>query len=246
MNHPFQRPPTAFGFSMSALTKKFLIAYASIYVLQLLMEHWLHVPITSRLEIHPAGSDGFRFWQIFTHPFVHDPNRPIFFLIDCLVFYFFANPIQYVFGSRGFVRVFYLAALGGFLFGFACTLIPDFARPFSGMSPSILALIVVFGLLNPEATVYLMFIIPLKAKYISYGTVVLVAVTFLAKANPDGAWHLGGILFGYLYLKGPKNVLDPSKLYHKYLLWRFERKKRRFKVYEGGKSGNDDEKPTYH
>jgi membrane associated rhomboid family serine protease len=246
MNETVQRPPTAFGFSMSPLTRKLLIVYASIYVVQLLMQHWFRIPLTDYLVVHPAGSDDFRFWQIFTHPFVHDPNSPIIFLIDCLVFYFFANPVQYMFGSRGFLFLFYFSALGAFIAGFACSLIPGFAHPFSGMSPSIISLIVVFGLLNPEAVVYLMFIIPLKAKYISYGTVVVVAVTFLAKANPNGAWHLGGILFGYLFLRGPRNVLDPSGLYQRYLMWRFERKKRRFTVYEGGKSDKNDEKPTIH
>jgi hypothetical protein len=92
-----------------------------------------------------------------------------------------------------------------------------------------------------------MFVIPLKAKYISYGTIIVTGLTFLAKANPNGAWHLGGILFGYLYMKGPRNILNLSRLYQQYLNWQFERKKRRFKVYEGGKGkNNDDDKPTYH
>lgn len=236
----------SFGFAMSPLCKKLLILYSSIYVVQLLAEHWFQVPLSSYLYIHPAGSERFHFWQILTHPFVHDPNGPLGFLINCLVLYFFANPVEYVFGSRNFLYLYYTAALGALIVGFAFTMVPGFGLPFSGMSPSILALIVVFGLLNPEATIYLMFVIPLKAKYISYGTVIVTAVTFLAKANPHGAWHLGGILFGYLYMKGPKNVLDPSLLHRKFLNWRFERKKRRFTVYEGGKGKKDDDKPTYH
>jgi hypothetical protein len=38
------------------------------------------------------------------------------------------------------------------------------------MMPSLLSLIVIFGLLSPEATILLMFILPIKAKYLSYGT----------------------------------------------------------------------------
>lgn len=232
---------------MSPLCKKLLIIYGSIYVIQLLTEHWLNVSLSSYLYIYPVGSGQFHFWQIITHPFVHNPNNPIVFLIDCLVFYFFANPVEYVFGSRGFLCLFYLAALGAFIIGFAFSLVPGFGVPFSGMSPSILALVVIFGLMNPEAVIYLMFVIPLKAKYISYATIILTGVTFLAKANTNGAWHLGGIFFAYLYMRGPRNILDPSRFYQKYLNWQFERKKKRFKVYEGGKGKrDDDDRPTYH
>ncbi len=246
MNQTFQRPPMGFGFAMSPLCKKLLILYSSVYIVQLLTEHWFQFPLSSYLYIYPVGAERFHFWQIFTHPFVHDPGSPLGFLINCLVLYFFANPVENEFGSRGFLYLFYSAALGALVLGLAFATVSGFDYPFSGMSPGILALIVVFGLLNPEATIYLMFIIPLKAKYISYGTVIVTAVTFLAKANPQGAWHLGGILFGYLYMKGPRNVLDPSLVSRKYQNWQFERKKRRFTVLEGGKGKKKDDKPTYH
>jgi hypothetical protein len=90
-----------------------------------------------------------------------------------------------------------------------------------------------------------MFILPVKAKYISYGTAGLTLLTFLAKANPHGAYHLGGILCGFVYLKAPGTPLDPQLLYLKYLQWRLKRRKSRFTVIDGSK-GRDDDKPTYH
>jgi membrane associated rhomboid family serine protease len=125
----------------------------------------------------------------------------------------------------------------------AFSLMADFAAPFGGMLPSLLALIVVFGLLNPEATILLMFIIPIKAKYISYGTMLITLLTFLAKANPNGAYHLGGIVFGWLWLAGPRHVLDYRRLHMMYLEWRLRRKKARFRVIDGDK---DKDRPTYH
>lgn len=242
----YQRPAIGFGFSMTPLVKKMLIAYGAVYVIELLFEHWFRVPLVSYLVIYPLGSEPFHYWQILTHPFVHNPYNPLTFLINCLVLYFFAAPIEEAFGKRGFLTLFYLSAAGAMILGLGFSLVSGFQQPFSGMSPSIISLVVVFGLLNPEATIYLMFILPIKAKYISYGTILVTGITFLAKANPFGAWHLGAIFFGYLYLRGPKNVLDPNRLYLKYLTWQFERKKRnRFKVYDGGK-GDDDDKPTIH
>jgi hypothetical protein len=113
-----------------------------------------------------------------------------------------------------------------------------------GMLPSLLSLIVVFGLLNPEATILLMFILPVKAKFISYGTILITLLTFLAKVNPHGAYHMGGILVGYIYLKGPRNLFDPGAIHLKYLEWQLKRKKARFRVIDGDKDNND--KPTIH
>ena len=112
------------------------------------------------------------------------------------------------------------------------------------MLPSLLALIVVFGLLNPEATILLLFILPVRAKYISYGTIIITALTFLARTNPHGAYHLGGIALGWLYFRSPTHWLDA-----KWWRWKFEahaqRKRRsKFTVVDGG--NDDDQKPTIH
>jgi len=112
------------------------------------------------------------------------------------------------------------------------------------MMPSILAMVVVFGLLNPEATILLMFILPVKAKYLSYGTILITTLTFLAKANPHGAYHLGGILFGYCYFKGPW-FLNPNTIYLMYLQWKLKKAKSKFKVIDG-ESNKDNDKPTLH
>ncbi len=90
----------------------------------------------------------------------------------------------------------------------------------------------------------LMFIIPIKAKYISYGTILIVFLSFLAKSNPSATYQLGGIFIGYLYFKGFKNAFETNKLYMNYLYWQQKRKKAKFKVVDGLK--NDNDKPTYH
>ena len=176
--------------------------------------------------------------------FIHDPNAPFGFLINALMLYFFAAPVENTLGSKRFLVLFYFAALGSVLFGLALSGVSGFNMPFMGMLSSLLALLVIFGLLNPEATILLMFILPVKAKYISYGTVLITVLTFLAKANPYGAYHLGGIFFGYLYFRGPKRVFDPNLIYLRYLQWQLKRKKAGFRVIDGDKENED--KPTYH
>jgi len=132
------------------------------------------------------------------------------------------------------------------LCGLAFGSVVGFNTPFLGMMPSLLSLIVVFGLLNPEATILLMFVLPLKAKYLSYGTIIITFLTFLAKANPHGAYHLGGILFGYVYFRGPGNLVDPKLIYLKYRAWQLKKKRSRFKVVDSCEEKEDKDTPTYH
>jgi len=239
------RSSFGFGTRLTKLGKRLLILYAAVYIAELLLEHWLHIPATAWLQLYPPAGEGFHLWQIVTHPFIHNPQAPLGFLINCLVLYFFAAPVEFALGSGRFLALFYLSALGAALAGMALSGVAGFNAPFMGMLPSLLALIVVFGLLNPEATILLMFILPVKAKYISYGTAGIALLTFLAKANPHGAYHLGGIFCGWAYFKAPGTRLDPRLLYLKYLQWRLDRRKSRFTVIDGEK-GKDDDKPTYH
>lgn len=235
-----------FGSRLTVLGKRLLLIYGIIYVLELLLEHWFKVPIVSVLQLYPFKHLSFGFWQVLTHPFIHDPQAPISFLISCVVFYFFSGPVETAFGPKRFLILFYTSALGAALCGLTFSGVAGFSAPFLGMLPSLLSLIVVFGLLNPEATILLMFVLPIKAKYLSYGTIIITLLTFLAKANPHGAYHLGGILFGYLYLKGQGNYLDLKFLRLKYLKWQIKKRRSRFETIDGYKDKKDDDKPTYH
>jgi membrane associated rhomboid family serine protease len=234
-----------FGSNLTLLGKRLLLIYGTIYILELLFEQWLKIPVVEVLQLYPFNYEGFHIWQIFTHPFIHNPRTPISFLINCIVFYFFVAPVENAFGSKRFLIFFYLSALGGALCGLAFSNVSGFNAPFLGMLPSILSMIVIFGLLSPESTILLMFILPIKAKYISYGTALMTLLTFLAKVNPHGAYHLGGILFGYIYFKGPRAIFDPNLFSTKYLEWQLKRKRSHFKVLNGNKK-KDDDKPTYH
>ncbi len=233
-----------FGSGFTSLGKQLLIVYGVIYVLELLFEHWIEVPVVSYLQLYPLQDPNFQIFQFVTHPFVHNPNAPFGFLINCLVFYFFSGPIEQAFGTKRFLILFYISALGSAILGFAFSSVSGFNAPFLGMLPSLLSLVVIFGFLSPEATILLMFILPIKAKYLSYGTILITVLTLLSKVNPHGAYHLGGIFFGYLYFKGPKGLPTPNSVYLKYLEWQLKRKRSRFRVINGNK--DDDDTPTIH
>jgi membrane associated rhomboid family serine protease len=238
------RRPIGFGVSLTQTGKTMLIGYVVIYILELVFEHWLAVPLYGWLALGPLNSGLFHVWQLVTHPFIHNPGAPFGFLINCLIFYFFAGTVESALGTRRFIKLYCTAALGGMVIGLLFSALSAFSTPFSGMMPSLLSLIVVFGLLQPEATILLMFVLPVKAKFISYGTIAVTALTFLAKANPHGAYHLGGILLAYLYFRPPGHLLNPNWWRWKYYERTQQKRRSRFTVIDG--KNDDDDTPTIH
>ena len=233
------------GAALTRTGKIMLIVYVAVYVLELIGEQWLGLPLFGWLALSPPTSGHFHFWQLVTHPVIHNPGAPIGFLIDCVVFYFFAGTVESALGTNRFLWLYLLAAAGAAAAGLLFGSLASSGLPFAGMMPSLLALIVIFGLLQPEATILLMFILPIKAKYISYGTVIITALTFLARTNPHGAYHLGGIGLAWLAFRSPTHWLDAN-----YWRWRYfehaqKRRRSKFTVVDG-KNGKDDDRPTIH
>jgi membrane associated rhomboid family serine protease len=234
-----------FGTSLTRLGRTMLTIYAVVYIVELIGQQWLGIPAYQLLALSPIKSGNFQFWQLVTHPLIHDPGAPIGFLINCLVFYFFAGTIESAFGTQGFLRLYAITALGGAAAGLVFSGLTSFSAPMSGMMPSLLALIVIFGLLQPEATILLMFVLPIKAKYISYGTIIVTALTFLAQTNAHGAYHLGGIALGWLYFRSPAQWLDPNWWRWKYFEHTQKKRRSKFTVVKNN-THDDDEKPTIH
>ncbi|XPS88183.1 peptidase S54, rhomboid [Desulfosarcina variabilis str. Montpellier] len=224
--------------------KIMLIVYAAVYVVELLGQHWLGLPFYQMLALSPLGSGGFYAWQLVTHPLIHDPSAPIGFLIDCVVFFFFAGTVESALGTRRFLYLYIIAAFGGAAAGLLFSGLTSAMIPYAGMMPSLLGLIVVFGLLQPESTILLMFVLPVKAKYISYGTVIVTALTFLARTNVYGAYHLGGIGLAWLYFRSPAYLLDPNWWRWQYFNYSQKKHRSKFTVIDGKKK--DDDRPTIH
>jgi hypothetical protein len=92
-----------------------------------------------------------------------------------------------------------------------------------------------WALLFPHRRILFMFIFPLPARV---AALLMGAMSFLsAVSGTNGsvaeATHLSGLLIGWLYLQGPKNLrLD---LQYRLTKWRMDRMRKRFDVYKGGR-----------
>ena len=71
-----------------------------------------------------------------------------------------------------------------------------------GASGAVFGILLAFGMLFPNALIYVYFAIPVKAKYfvIIYGAIELFSGVYDTGSNVAHFAHLGGMVFGYLLL----------------------------------------------
>ena len=78
-----------------------------------------------------------------------------------------------------------------------------------------------------------------------YFVIIMGALAFYSSVSEAGgvahATHLGGLLVGYLYLKGARINLNPwAEVKYRYLKWRINRVRKKFDVYQGGRANDWD------
>jgi membrane associated rhomboid family serine protease len=104
--------------------------------------------------------------------------------------------------------------------------------PTVGASGAIFGVLVAFGVCYPNQTVLMNFLFPIKAKYLVmiYAGIELL-LTFGPNTGVSTVAHLGGMAFGYFYLKGRLPKLTMPDLAGSYRQWKLQRAKRKFQVY---------------
>ena len=183
-----------------------------------------------------------RVWQLVTYLFVHSPHDPFHILFNMLSVWMFGVDLERRWGSRAFTIYYFVTGVGAALSVLLVSLLPfAWARatyggpPTIGASGAVYGLLLAWGLLFPHRQI-IFFIFPLPARVfvMLFGGVAL----FSAFASAGGGGvshlaHLGGLVIGWIFLKGPKDL----ELAFRYRLtkWRMDRLRRRFNVHRGGK-----------
>lgn len=197
--------------------------------------------IVRSLALVPAAVlTHFAVWQPVTYMFLHGGIGHL--LFNMLALWMFGTELERTWGTRFFLRYYFVTGIGAALVSIAWSLTPfPFARalyetPVIGASGAIYGLLLAYGMYYPHRTVFL-YIFPVPARY---AVVILGAIAFLSSVGSSGdgvahVAHLGGLLVGYLYLKGRRGPLD--ELRYRWTKWRLGRTRSRFDVYQGGRSG---------
>jgi membrane associated rhomboid family serine protease len=146
-------------------------------------------------------------WTIVTYAFVHDLSGIFHIFFNMLVFYWFGKLFIEYLGSDKLIAVYVLGFLaGGIAYLMVYNFIPFYKEnvPGGGMvgaSAAVYAVTVACATLIPNYTFYLLFLGPVRIKYIAAFYIV---VSFLGSVGYNAGGniaHLGGALIGFIYVK---------------------------------------------
>ncbi len=165
-------------------------------------------------------------WQVVTYLFLHGGWMHI--LFNLLMLWMFGSDLERLWGSKQFLFYFFLTGIGAALFDVA--LQPNVQIPTVGNSGAVYGILLAYGMLFPDRPIFLWFVIPVKAKWFVLG---MGLIEFFSSLSGPGTGvahlaHLGGMLFGYMYLRGGR---FPYRLQLKYHEWRRARLRRKFEIY---------------
>jgi membrane associated rhomboid family serine protease len=182
----------------------------------------------------------FAIWQLFTYMFLHDPFGFGHILFNMLTLWMFGKDLEVAWGTRRFLKFYFLCGIGaGFCVVVANYLFGNIYTRTIGASGAIYGLLMAFGMMYPNTTVLFSFLFPIKAKYF---VMIIGAIAFLSSLGANNGVsnvaHLGGMLFGYVYLKyealtgsrrGGFDLTGSVRM--RYKQWQIERARRKFQVY---------------
>lgn len=138
-------------------------------------------------------------WQLFTYMFLHVGLWHL--VLNMLMLWFFGPAIEAAWGRKQFLFYYFFTGIGAAL----CSLLTSFGSQtvVVGASGAIFAILVAYALMFPESVILLFFIFPMKMKQAVFVLAGINLLGAISAPNSGIAYfaHLGGGLFGYLYLK---------------------------------------------
>ena len=200
------------------------------------LQGWLTLrpDLVARLEI----------WRLGTYMFLH--GGVFHLLFNMLALWMFGTQLERIWGTRYFLKYYFATGIGAAVLTVLFSLLPFefsaslYRTQILGASGAIYGLLLAYALYFPEQPIYMYLLFPIKAKYfvMILGAIELYA-SLAVMSGIASATHLGGLLVGYLMLKGAR--VDPlAEIKYRYLKWKINRVRKKFDVYSGGRTNDWD------
>ncbi|WP_026896939.1 rhomboid family intramembrane serine protease [Daejeonella oryzae] len=200
------------------------------------------ISLIELLGVYYFDSPKFSVWQLITYMFMHGGFAHI--LFNMFALFTFGSTVESIMGSKRFLNFYLITGLGALalqmvvqaieIYGFTGGIIIDpatyqsadtkaiktlseiYFTPMVGASGAIFGLLIAFGMLFPNAELFIMFIpVPVKAKFIIPVYILLEFFLGVAQFAGDSIAHfahLGGALFGFILVK-LWNLKRPGNFY---------------------------------
>jgi membrane associated rhomboid family serine protease len=223
------------GPRVTPLAKWVMIGVLVLYVVQVLLESWLNVPVTALLAFSPMVLEPFPYlWQILTFPFVQ--GDPVGLLWQELFLFMFFSQVEEMYGWQGIAKLAVTttilgAATGQVLWGIGLAANP---APALGLGCFVMGLLVTWAMSRPDANILAMFVVPVRAIWFAWGSLLFAVLMFLRYRSVGTGAELGAWLAGYVFVAMTFGF--PRGLKRTYLKYREARLKKKlgFDVIEGG------------
>lgn len=242
MSYRYQMSSISFGGPLTPVVKKIIIACVGVYLVQLIAGP----PIVLYFGLTPSSVfKDFYFWQLLTYMFLHGGLFHL--LFNMLALFMFGCEMERHWGSQRFLRYYLITGIGA---GLCVFLTPSaYFLPTLGASGAIYAVLLAYGLTFPDRIIYMYMIFPLPAKYfvMIIGGIAFLSALSAGNSGISNVAHLGGMVFGYLYMKrkgSGAHLLQPLK--DAYLQWKLRRAKKKFLVYLNKKEKDRNKNETIH
>jgi membrane associated rhomboid family serine protease len=216
--------------------KWLLIVNAAVFVVDFFARVWFEADLFWLFRLVPDHVlHHYTVWQLVTYMFLHGDLWHM--LFNMLFLWMLGVDLEQDWGTRLFLKYYFLCGIGAAI----CVVLAALLRPKEmnvptlGASGAVLGVLLAYGVLYADRIILFMFFFPLKAKYVAmiYG-----AIAFFGSWRPGSGVshvaHLGGMIFGYLYLRtrlkrARGNPL--ASIRHQYQEWKRQRARRKFQVY---------------
>ena len=244
MNRPFRYERASYsmgiGGAMTPAIKALIIANTAVFVFESLLRlsgfNAADEVLRTFFALQPDMVYGRGFvWQLVTYLFLHGDLGHI--LVNMFMLWMFGVEMERMWGPRRLLNYYFLCGVGA---GIVTCFFSQGSRTI-GASGAIFGVMLAYGMTFPERQILFWFIFPMKAKHfvlLLAGIELWVSSQYVSDGIGHFA-HLGGMLFGYLYLKRAWKVRD----WLSGIRWRARR--RRFRVFDDRQEKEKDRYP-YH
>lgn len=212
------------GFSvLPIVVKNLLIINVLFFLATIACDVVLRIDLADYLGLHYIGASDFQPFQLVTYMFMHGNFAHLFFNMFAL--WMFGNTLENIWGPNRFLLFYFVCGIGAGLtqelvqyIQYATTLqgydnvriaanqiIPmsEYLNMLTtvGASGAVYGILLAFGMMFPNSTLYIYFAIPIKAKWfvLIYGVIELFS-GFTSVDNVAHFAHLGGMLFGLILI----------------------------------------------
>jgi len=158
-------------------------------------------------------------WQIGTYMFLHGGFFHLFFNMFGL--WIFGADLERIWGTRGFLTYYFFTGIGAGLLTVLFT--PNGVIPTIGASGAIYGLLIAYAIYFPDRKIFLYFLIPVPVRLfvLIFGLIELMSSISQPGDSVAHLAHLGGLVFGWIYLKWARRVIER---------WQAQRRRRNIRV----------------